>query len=124
MNAAAWTSTFTVIGLLGLAALDIYRTILHSRGHSGLVTEALTRAVCDWGRDVAFRRSRLVGRYRLLNHIGPLLLPGIVATLFCKRLTKYTVDDDASWSRDMLFHSQCAFIARAKLHPPTQGAEL
>jgi hypothetical protein len=67
MNAAAWTSTFTGIGLLGLVALDIYRTILHSRGRSGLVTEALTRAVWRLGRDVAFRRSRL-GRHRLLNH--------------------------------------------------------
>jgi hypothetical protein len=61
MNAAAWTSTFTGIGLLGLVALDIYRTILHSRGRSGLVTEALTRAVWRLGRDVAFRRSRLAG---------------------------------------------------------------
>ena len=90
MNAAAWTSTFTGIGLLGLVALDIYRTILHSRGRSGPVTEALTRAVWRLVRGVAFRRSRL-GRHRLLNHVGPLLLPGIVATLVALLILGYAL---------------------------------
>jgi hypothetical protein len=90
MNSAAWTSTFTGIGLLGLVALDIYRTILHSRGRSGPVTEALTRAVWRLGRSVAFRRPRL-GRHRLLNHIGPLLLPGIVATLVALLILGYAL---------------------------------
>jgi Ion channel len=90
MNSAAWTSTFTGIGLLGLVALDIYRTILHSRGRSGPVTEALTRAVWRLVRSVAFRRSRL-GRHRLLNHIGPLLLPGIVATLVTLLILGYAL---------------------------------
>ena len=80
MNAAAWVVTAAGAGLLGLVAVDIYRTILHSRGRSGPVTEALTRAVWRLARDAAFRRSR-TGRHRLLNHVGPLLLPGIVATL-------------------------------------------
>jgi Ion channel len=61
-------------------ALDIYRTILHSRGRSGPVTETLTRTVWRLTRAVAFRRSRSV-RHQLLNHVGPLLLPGIVASL-------------------------------------------
>ena len=69
MNAGAWTSTVTGIGFLGLVGLDIYRTILHSRGRSGLVTEALTRAVWRLTRGAAFRRSRL-GRHRLLNHVA------------------------------------------------------
>jgi hypothetical protein len=90
MNAAAWTSTFTGIGLLGLVALDIYRTILHSSGRSGPVTEALTRVVWRLGRDVAFRRSRLA-RHRLLNHIGPLLLPGTVATLVALLILGYAL---------------------------------
>jgi hypothetical protein len=90
MNAAAWTSTFTGVALLGLVALDIYRTILHSRGRSGLVTEALTRTVWRLVRGVAFRRSRL-GRHRLLNHIGPLLLPGIVATLVALLILGYAL---------------------------------
>jgi hypothetical protein len=80
MNAAAWASTAAGAGLLGLVALDIYRTILHSRGRSGPVTETLTRAVWRIVRGIAFRRSR-PDRHRLLNHVGPLLLPSIVATL-------------------------------------------
>ena len=90
MNAAAWTSTVTGIGFLGLVGLDIYRTILHSRGRSGLVTEALTRAVWRLTRGAAFRRSRL-GRHRLLNHVGPLLLPGIVATLVALLILGYAL---------------------------------
>ena len=80
MNAAAWAVTATGAGLLGLVALDIYRTILHSRGRSGPVTEALIRAVWRLARGAAFRRSRL-SRHHLLNHVGPLLLPWTVATL-------------------------------------------
>jgi len=71
-------------------ALDIYRTILHSRGRSGLITEALTRTVWRLVRGVAFRRSRL-GRHRLLNHIGPLLLPGIVTTLVALLILGYAL---------------------------------
>ena len=90
MNAAAWTSTVAGISLLGLVALDIYRTILHSRGRSGSVTEALTRAVWRLARGAAFRRSR-PGRHRLLNHVGPLLLPGIVATLVTLLILGYAL---------------------------------
>jgi len=90
MNAAAWTSTVTGIGFLGLVGLDIYRTILHSRGRSGSVTEALTRAVWRLTRGAAFRRSRQ-GRHRLLNHVGPLLLPGIVATLVALLILGYAL---------------------------------
>jgi hypothetical protein len=45
MNAAALAVTAAGAGLLGLVALDIYRTILHSRGRSGPVTETLIRTV-------------------------------------------------------------------------------
>jgi hypothetical protein len=90
MNAAARTSTVTGIGLLGLVALDIYRTILHSRGRSGPVTEALTRTVWRLARGVAFRCSRS-RRHRLLNHCGPLLLPGIVATLVALLIIGYAL---------------------------------
>jgi hypothetical protein len=90
MNAAAWTSTVTGIGFLGLVGFDIYRTILHSRGRSGLITEALTRAVWRLTRGAAFRRSRQ-GRHRLLNHVGPLLLPGIVATLVALLILGYAL---------------------------------
>ena len=80
MNAAVWTVTAAGVSLLGLVALDIYRTILHSHGRSGPVTEVLIRAVWRLARGAAFRRSR-PGRHHLLNHVGPLLLPVTVATL-------------------------------------------
>ncbi len=90
MNVAAWASTAMGIGLLGLVALDIYRTILHSRGRSGPVTETLTRVVWRFVRGAAFRRSRL-GRHRLLSHVGPLLLPLTVATLVATLILGYSL---------------------------------
>jgi Ion channel len=90
MNAAGWASTVTGIGLLGLVALDISRTILHSRGRSGPVTESLTRAVWRLVRGIAFRRPRLA-RHRLLNHVGPLLLPLTVATLVALLILGYAL---------------------------------
>jgi hypothetical protein len=90
MNSAAWASTVSGIGLLGLVAVDIYRTILHSRGRSGPITETLTRGVWRLTRAIAFRRAR-PGRHELLNHVGPLLLPGIVATLVMLLILGYAL---------------------------------
>jgi hypothetical protein len=90
MNAAGWVSTITGIGLLGLVALDVSRTILHSRGRSGLVTETLTRAVWRLVGGAAFRRPR-PARHRLLNHVGPLLLPITVATLVALLIFGYAL---------------------------------
>src|SRR3984957_2197324 len=90
MNSVAWASTVIGVGLLGMVALDIYRTILHSRGRSGLITEVLTRGVWRLVRGIAFRRSRS-GRHRLLSHVGPLLLPGIVATLVVLLILGYAL---------------------------------
>lgn len=44
MNAAGLVATALGAGLLGSVVLDIYRTILHSRGRSGPVTEELELA--------------------------------------------------------------------------------
>ena len=90
MNAVAWAVTAAGAGLLGLVALDIYRTILHSRGRLGPVTEALIRAVWRLARGAAFRRSR-PSRHHLLNHVGPLLLPGTVATLVALIILGYAL---------------------------------
>jgi hypothetical protein len=90
MNAAGWASTVMGLGLLGLVALDIYGTILHSRGRSGPVTETLTRVVWRLVRGAAFRRSRL-RRHRLLSHVGPLLLPLTVATLVALLISGYSL---------------------------------
>src|ERR1700722_13564403 len=90
MNYAAWASTVIGVALLGLVTLDIYRSILHSRGRSGLITEVLTRGVWRLLRGLAFRRSR-AARHRLLSHVGPLLLPGIVATLVVLLILGYAL---------------------------------
>jgi len=77
----ATARVFTVAGagLLGLGAFDIYRTILHSHGRSGPVTEMFTRTVWRLARAVALRCRRPT-RHQLLK-IASLLLPGIVAAL-------------------------------------------
>jgi hypothetical protein len=90
MNGAALASAVTGIGLLALVGLDIYRTILHSRGRSGPVTETLTRAVWRLMRGAAFRLSRQ-GRHRLLEHVGSLLLPLTVATLVALLILGYSL---------------------------------
>jgi hypothetical protein len=90
MNAVALAVTAVGAGLLGLVALDIYRTILHSHGRSGPVTEAFIRAVWRLARGAAFRRAR-PRRHHLLNHVGPLLLPGTVATLVALIILGYAL---------------------------------
>ncbi|MBV9391788.1 MAG: two pore domain potassium channel family protein [Verrucomicrobia bacterium] len=80
MKPAALFLTFAGAVLLALVALDIYRTILDSRSHLGPVSESLTRGLWRIARAAAFRRSRS-GRHRMLNRVGPMLLPGLVATL-------------------------------------------
>jgi Ion channel len=90
MNAAAWAATAAGIGLLALVGLDIYGTILHSRGRSGPVTEALTRGVWRVMRALAFRRERS-GRHRLLSNVGPLLLPGLVTALVALLIAGYAL---------------------------------
>jgi len=90
MNATGWIVTAVGVSLLGLVSLDVYFTILHSRGRSGPVTEMLIRIVWRFARGAAFRRSRQ-GRHRLLNHVGPLLLPGTVATLVGLIITGYAL---------------------------------
>ncbi|MBV9642365.1 MAG: two pore domain potassium channel family protein [Verrucomicrobia bacterium] len=90
MNALSWASTVLGTGLLGLVVVDVFRTILHSRGRSGPVTEALTRAFWRLVRSAAFGRSRVV-RHRLLSYVGPLLLPGTVATLVTLLILGYSL---------------------------------
>jgi hypothetical protein len=68
MNASSWVATAAGAGLLVIVAMDIYRTILHSRARSGPITEALTRSVWCLARAAAFRRSRS-NRHRLLSHV-------------------------------------------------------
>ncbi len=78
------------IGLLGLVAYDVYATILHSRARSGPIGHNLNRRVWWLARVVAFRCSR-ARRHLILNAIGPLLLPALVATFILLLMTGYAL---------------------------------
>jgi hypothetical protein len=64
--------------LLLLIVFDVYATVLHSSARYGPVGESLNRSVWRTARGVAFRLSR-AWRHRLLNMVGPLLLPLLIA---------------------------------------------
>jgi hypothetical protein len=74
------TFIFTTAGvvLLLLVVFDVYATVLHSSARYGPVGESLNRSVWRTTRGLAFRLSR-AARHRLLNAIGPLLLPLLIA---------------------------------------------
>jgi hypothetical protein len=73
------TTFFTVLGLsiLLLVVYDVYATILHARGRSGPIGETLNRTIWGAARFAAFKFSR-PRRHRLLNTIGPTLLPLLI----------------------------------------------
>jgi hypothetical protein len=73
------TFIFTTAGfvLLALIIFDIYATVLHSSARYGPVGESLNRLVWRGARAIAFRLSR-ANRHRLLNMVGPLLLPLLI----------------------------------------------
>ena len=70
-------STVAGVCLLLLIGFDVYATVLHSSSHYGPVGERLNRWVWKLTRLVAFRLSRSL-RHRLLNVVGPLLMPLLV----------------------------------------------
>ncbi|MFL6256750.1 MAG: potassium channel family protein [Pyrinomonadaceae bacterium] len=63
--------------LLVLIIFDIYATVLHSSARYGPVGESLNRSVWRVARGISFRLAR-PNRHRLLNMIGPLLLPLLI----------------------------------------------
>lgn len=73
------TFIYTAAGfvLLALIVFDIYATVLHSSARYGPVGESLNRSVWRVMRAAAFRLSR-GNRHRLLNMVGPLLLPLLI----------------------------------------------
>jgi hypothetical protein len=77
---AGIVSTMAGCCILCLVGFDVYGTILHARARSGPVSETLNRGVWRISRWLAFRRSR-ARRHQLLNAVGPLLLPTLVAIL-------------------------------------------
>src|ERR1044072_6341863 len=73
------TFIYTAAGfvLLALIIFDIYATVLHSSARYGPVAESLNRAVWRVTRAIAFKLVR-ANRHRLLNMVGPLLLPLLI----------------------------------------------
>ena len=73
------TFIYTAAGavLLALVIFDVYATVLHSSARYGPVGESLNRSVWRMARALSFHLSRS-NRHRLLNMIGPLLLPLLI----------------------------------------------
>ena len=81
---------FSASALLGLVAFDVYATILHSRARAGPIGETLNRGVWSMARGLAFRCSR-ARRHVILNAVGPLLLPALVATFILFLILGYAL---------------------------------
>jgi hypothetical protein len=75
MGAFVYTTAGFV--LLALIVFDIYATVLHSSARYGPVGESLNRSVWRLARGAAFRLAR-GRRHKLLNMVGPLLLPLLI----------------------------------------------
>ena len=90
MNLPALLSTAAGVSLLGLVTYDIYATILHSRAVAGPIGENLNRVVWLIARGIAFRFSR-ARRHLILNAVGPLLLPALVATFIVLLMLGYAL---------------------------------
>ena len=86
----ALASTLLGVGLLGLVAYDVYATILHSRAQAGPIGHNLNRRIWWLARKLAFRLSRSK-RHLVLNAIGPLLLPALVATFIVCLMLGYAL---------------------------------
>lgn len=86
------TAFFTVLGvsLLSLVAYDVYATILHARARSGPIGETLNRLFWRIARAFAFRLSR-PRRHKLLNIVGPLLLPALIVVYIIVVLTGFAL---------------------------------
>ena len=75
------TILFTAAGvtLLLLIVFDVYATVLHASARYGPIGERLNRTIWWAVRAIAFKLSR-ASRHKLLNLVGPLLMPLLVAT--------------------------------------------
>jgi hypothetical protein len=84
------TAFFTVLGvsLLALVAYDVYATILHARARSGPIGETLNRLFWRITHALAFKFSR-PRRHKLLNIVGPLLLPSLIVVYIIFVLTGF-----------------------------------
>ena len=90
MSVSAILATVAGAGLLGLVAYDVYATILHSRAKGGPIGHNLNRRLWWLARKIAFRCSR-PRRHAILNAVGPLLLPTLVATFIVCLMLGYAL---------------------------------
>ena len=95
MTLPAISSTLIGVGLLGMVAYDVYATILHSRARAGPIGQNLNRRLWWLARKLAFRFPR-PRRHLILNAVGPLLLPTLVATFILFLILGYAL---IYWSR-------------------------
>jgi hypothetical protein len=83
---------FTIGGvfLLLCVAYDVYATILDASGRAGPVSGLLNHAVWGIARPLAFRFSRQT-RHRLLNIVGPLLMPALIVIYLLLLITGFAL---------------------------------
>jgi Ion channel len=78
------------VGLLLLTAYDVYATVLNTRSRYGPVGERLNRLAWRAARTFAFQRPR-PRRHRLLNAVGPLLLPLLFVAYIALLVTAFAL---------------------------------
>ena len=66
--------------VLVVAAYEVYATVLHARARAGPVSELLSRAAW-WATMAMAARLPRKRRHRMLNRVGPLLLPTVLGSL-------------------------------------------
>jgi hypothetical protein len=86
------TALYTTLGIFILLVVtnDIHRSILHSRGRNGPLSDRLCRLIWLAARKVSSRLSRQ-RRHRLLNQIGPLLMPILIVVFFIMVLVGFAL---------------------------------
>ena len=86
------TALFTVAGLLVLlfVAYDVYATILDASGRAGPISGLLNRWTWGTVRPLAFRLSRQ-RRHRLLNLVGPMLMPALIVIYLLLLITGFAL---------------------------------
>jgi hypothetical protein len=137
------TTFFTVLGLsiLLLVVYDVYATILHARGRSGPIGETLNRTIWRAARFVAFRFPR-PRRHRLLNTVGPTLLPlliivfiallvlGFACVYYPRMPTNFNADSEAAaaespWMTSLYFSGiTLTTVGYGDIAPRTAGMRL
>ncbi len=113
------TVLFTAAGLFVLlfVAYDVYATILDASGRAGPLSGWVNRGIWTLGRTAA-RRLSPNNRHRLLNLIGPMLMPGLIvlyllllisgfALIYMPRMPdQFTLDppgESAHWIESLYF---------------------